>query len=92
MKKVLVMLGGTCHPFELCGEILSNFLTNTAGYEVVTTEDRGRFRKLDGFDAVVIHTLGGKLTPAQERGLLEYVKGGGGLVGNDAERQVVCAT
>jgi len=81
MKKVLVMLGGACHPFELCGEILSDFLTNTAGYEVVTTEDRGRFRKLDGFDAVVIYTQGGKLTAAQERGLLEYVKGGGGLVG-----------
>jgi len=81
MKKVLVMLGGGCHPFELCGKILSDFLTKTAGYEVETTDDRGRFRKLAGFDAVVIYTQGGKLTPAQEKGLLSYVRDGGGVVG-----------
>lgn len=81
MKKVLLMLGGQCHPFEACGKILSEYLTDTAGYEVESTEDRGRFRKLDGFDAVVIYTQGGKLTPAQEKGLLEYVKNGGGVVG-----------
>ena len=81
MKKVLVMLGGGCHPFELCGEILSDFLTKTAGYEVECTEDRGRFRKLAGFDAVVIYTQGGKLTAAQEKGLLSYVRDGGGVVG-----------
>ncbi len=81
MKKVLLMLGGKYHEFEKCGEILADFLTRTAGYEVVATTDRGRFRKLDGFDAVIIHTQGGKLTAAQERGLLDFVRKGGGLVG-----------
>jgi len=81
VKKVLLMLGGDHHEFERCGEILTAFLTDAAGYEVVATQDRGQFRKLDGFDAVVLHTQGGKLTAAQERGLLAYVKQGGGLVG-----------
>ena len=81
MKKVLLMLGGGYHPFEPCGKILSDFLTKTAGYEVVATEDRKRFTKLDGFDAVVIYTQGGKLTAAQEKGLLNFVTRGGGLVG-----------
>ena len=81
MKKVLLMLGGGYHPFKPCGKILADFLTSTAGYDVVATEDRKKFTKLDGFDAVVIYTQGGKLTPAQERGLLNFVKGGGGLVG-----------
>jgi len=81
MKKVLLLLGGEYHPFEACGRILSDFLTDTAGFEVVSTTDRGRLRKLDGFDAVVGYTQGGKLTPAQEKGLLGFVRKGGGFVG-----------
>jgi len=80
-KKVLLMLGGAWHPFQSCGRILSEYLSNTAGYDVVSTEDREQFTKLDGFDAVVIYTQGGKLTPAQEKGLLGWVKKGGGVVG-----------
>ena len=81
MKKVLLMLGGGFHPFEAAGKIMSEFFTKTAGYEVESTEDRGKFRSVKGYDAVVIYTQGGKLTPAQEKGLLDYVKGGGGVIG-----------
>ena len=80
MKKVLLMLGGGYHPFPAAGEIMTEFLTKQ-GFEVESTEDRGRFKKLKDFDAVVIYTQGGKLTPAQEKGLLGYVNDGGGVVG-----------
>ena len=56
-RKVLLMIGGGWHPFESCGKILSDYLTKDAGYEVVTTSDRGMFRKLDEFDAVGVQNL-----------------------------------
>ena len=81
MKKVLLLLGGANHPSEACGRILADFLTTTAGCEVVATADAKTLTGLGGFDAVVLYCNAGLFTPAQERGLVSFVEGGGGLVG-----------
>jgi len=80
-KKVLIMLGGLYHPYEQFGRMFSDILAERGGCEVTATEDREALTKLAGFDAVIIYTQGGKLTGAQEKGLLEFVSSGGGLVG-----------
>lgn len=89
MAKVLVMLGGGWHPFASRGDILKKYLADTAGCDVDTTDDREAFARLDGYDAVVIYTQGGELTPAQEKGLLSYVKAGGGLVRHPLRQRLV---
>jgi len=80
-KKILIMLGGKYHPFEEFGQLFSRVLAEKGGYDVTATFDREAFCKLAGFDAVIIYTQGGELTDAQEKGLLSFVSGGGGLVG-----------
>ena len=79
--KILLMLGGQFYPYDACGRILSDCLTKAVGVEVAATRDPKRFTRLAGFDAVVIYAQGGRLTPAQEKGLTSFVRGGGGLVG-----------
>jgi len=80
-KKVLLLLGGKNHPFEAFGRVLGDYLTTTAGCEVVATEDTKSLTRLGSFDAVVLYCNAGYFTPAQERGLVAFVEGGGGLVG-----------
>lgn len=82
-KKVLVLLGGGYHPFEACGEILEAFLTDTGRYAVTCTTDRNALASLpkSRYAALVIYTQGGKLTAKQEKGVVDFVEKGGGLVG-----------
>lgn len=81
MKKVLLLIGGGYHPFEIFRKIYTPFLEDDAGYEVEATEDRNVLKALDSYDAIVIYTQGGALTGEQEKGLLDFVKAGGGCVG-----------
>ncbi len=80
-KNVLMLIGGTYHPFEACAEIAKKFLAASGRYDLTITEDRNVLAgPLNKFDAVIIYTCGGKFSAAQQTGLVKYVNAGGGLV------------
>jgi len=81
VKKALLMIGGEYHPFETCGRILADFLKNYGTAECTVTSDREAFRKLNGYDVVIVYTQGGKLSKPQEKGLCDWVAAGGAFVG-----------
>ena len=80
--KTLLLSGGGYHDFPACSGILCDVMTRYEMVDVAATEDRDALRAdgLDRYDAVVIHTQGGKLTAEQEEGLVGFVRNGGGLV------------
>ncbi len=82
-KKVLVLLGGKYHPFDECGEILETFLNATGRFDVTRTTDRNALASLprSRYAALVVYAQGGQLTPKQEKGVVDFVEKGGGLVG-----------
>ena len=49
-------------------------------YSLEITHDRAALADPSSYDAVIMYTVGGELTPAQEQGLVGYVRAGGGLV------------
>lgn len=86
MKKILYIWGGPdFHSTEWAGGKLADMLAADGRYELEMTNDLDAFAKLPGGDyaAVVVHTtwLDDDLTPAREKGLLDFVKGGGGFLG-----------
>ena len=86
MKKVLYVYGGwEGHPTETGGKLLTTFLKADGRFELEMTSDLDAFASLpEGkYDAVVVYTTGfvNDLTPAREKGLLNFVRGGGGFVG-----------
>jgi scyllo-inositol 2-dehydrogenase (NADP+) len=86
MKKVLYVYGGPdFHPTERCGKILADVLKGDGRFELEMTADLDSLAKLPQSDyaAVVVNATGFKddLTPAREKGLLEFVKSGKGFVG-----------
>jgi predicted dehydrogenase/type 1 glutamine amidotransferase len=81
-KKLAILTGGLFHPWESCGAILRVLLEQNHFVIGEMTEDRDLFTRLDGYDAVVIYAnYREDLTAEQEKGLLEFVRAGGGLVG-----------
>ncbi len=80
VKKALLVIGGTFHPFEPCAEILEGYLTGAGLCETTVTDDRKKLTRLGGYDLVILYTCGGKLTPAQEKSLCAFVNDGGGLL------------
>ena len=75
------MLGGKFHSFDSCGKILGDFLKERKVCEPILTDDRNVFKNLKDYDLVIVYTQGGELTSAQEEGLCEFVKKGGGFIG-----------
>jgi len=86
MRKVLYLHGGAAfHPSDYGAKILGEMLSKDGRYALEVTTDLDALAKLPegGWDAVVIYTTGyhDELTPERERGLLRYIRAGGGLVG-----------
>jgi len=86
MRKILYFFGGaTFHPTQWAGEQLTKFLPNNGPYQVEMTSDLDVFTRLSTgeYAAVVVYATGFKddLTSPREKGLLEYVRNGGGFVG-----------
>ena len=84
-KRILYVYGGEdYHPSEEGGEILGEYLARDGRFDLETTADLDAFASLptSGFDAVAVYTTGydDELTPARERGLLDYVRSGGGFI------------
>jgi len=86
MKKVLYVHGGAdFHPSQAEGELLTALLISDGRFELDMTSDLDALTGLPGsqYAVVVINTTRGPddLTPEREKGLLTFVRGGGGLVG-----------
>ena len=79
IKKILMIIGGTAHPFGRCAAIFKAAMEETGQFAVEVTQDRSGLTDLSGYDAVVMYTVGGEMTREQEQGLCGYVRGGGGL-------------
>ena len=91
-KRILYLFGGPeFHPTEAGGKLLAGFLAANplvpggGPYELEMTSDLDVLVDLPakGYSGIVIYTTGfhDDLTPAREKGLIEFVRGGGGLVG-----------
>ncbi len=92
--KVLI-LSGSNHGFDLSAVVIQEFLKAESDMDVSLTEDAEALCCLEGYDVCVFgtgftrverHDDGSAdrvddLTPAQERGLFDFVHGGGGLAG-----------
>ena len=86
MKKILYVYGGPeFHPTEKGGALTRSLLKADGRFEIDLTSDLDAFTILPQSDyaAVVIYTTGfhDDLTPAREKGLLGFIKNGGGFVG-----------
>jgi len=86
VRKALMLVGGPWHANEKAGEVLDQVLKAAGGrWQLTVTSDLGALAALptSDYSAVIIYTTGfnDALTPARERGLLGFVRGGGGLVG-----------
>lgn len=79
MKKILMIIGGTAHPFASCAAIFKAAMEDTGQFAVDVTEDRSGLADPSGYDAVAMYTVGGAMSREQEQGLCGYVRGGGGL-------------
>lgn len=86
MKRILYIYGGPeFHPTEWAGQKLKEILERDGRFEMDMRADLDAFASLpsSGYDAVVVYTTGFKddLKQEREKGLLQFVKNGGGFVG-----------
>jgi len=86
VKKILYVYGGPeFHPTEWAGKKMLEFLSPDGRFKMDMTADLNLFASLpeNRYDAVVVYTTGFKdeLTEDREKGLLKFVKNGGGFVG-----------
>jgi uncharacterized protein len=96
MIRVLV-LSGTNHGFDQSAPIIAEAISKAPSVEVMFSDDKSVLAspRLQGF-AAIVHGIGftrrqrkedgtmanlAELAPGEEAGLLDYVRGGGGLVG-----------
>ena len=79
---MLLVTGGEQHDFTALADRLKH-LANGQGWNVTATQDRAALAQLSAgaFATVVLCAQGGELTASQERGLVDFVQGGGGFVG-----------
>jgi len=85
-RKILMLVGGPFHANEAAGEVLSGLLkAGGKGWDLTVTRDQDALAALptSGYEAVVLYTTGFRedLTAAREKGLLDFVRAGGALVG-----------
>jgi scyllo-inositol 2-dehydrogenase (NADP+) len=84
VRQVLMVVGGPWHNGEQAGEVLAKLLAERKGWKLTVTRDLDALAALPAgrFAAVVIYTTGfdHDLTAPREQGLVNFVKGGGGLL------------
>jgi len=86
MKRILYVYGGPeFHPTELAGKILGKLLKSDGRFEVEMSNNLDVFTNLPSgnYSAVVVYTTGfyNDLTPEREKGLLNFIRNGGGFIG-----------
>ena len=81
--KVLLM-GGRGHDWKGFHAVISEVLDKTGDFDVLLSADLDDLepQSIGKYDLVLFYGSGGNFTdPAQEKGLLDFVKGGGALAG-----------
>jgi type 1 glutamine amidotransferase len=81
--KVLLM-GGRGHDWKGFHGVISEVLDKTGDFDVVLSADLDDLKpeRIGKYDLVLFYGSGGNFTdPEQEKGLLDFVKGGGALAG-----------
>jgi len=80
--KILILLGGGYHDFKEGGRIIERLLREK-GIEFDVVWDKSVLKDLptSEYRAVLLYTQGGKLTEEEEKGLLEFIREGGGYAG-----------
>ena len=82
-KKVLIVWGGEMHEPRKCVELFAPWLTEQ-GFEVEISPTLDSYldaAKMKSLSLVVQAITVGKITPQQERGLLDAIRGGVGMAG-----------
>ncbi len=82
--QLLIFVGteGIYHDHVGNGQFLTTMLNDTDGINATFSQDYGVLADgLDGYDTVLFYTDVGELTTAQETGLLNYIRTGGGFFG-----------
>lgn len=86
VNQVLILDGGCCHEWEKISPLIQELLESTGAFQVTITDDREYLRpeNIRAFDQVILTTQGGVISEEQKKGLLNFVKNGGGLTVNHA--------
>lgn len=82
--RLLFFRGGGIHDWKGLSPILVEVLEKTGDFEVTLTEnlDDLKAEKIKGYDVVLFYCTGLNFTdPAQEKGLCDFVRNGGGYAG-----------
>jgi type 1 glutamine amidotransferase len=81
--KVLFEVGGRVHDSVNLPPILKKLLEDTGDYEITISDNRDLLRSenIQKYDLLMLYITRGNITPEQEKGLLEFVQNGKGLVG-----------
>ncbi|MBD3183882.1 hypothetical protein GF312_16480 [Candidatus Poribacteria bacterium] len=80
MKKILLLINGPGEPYSAFASMLKTLAEGSDQFQIQVTDNRESLTNLSGFDGVVLYILGGNFTPDQEKGIVSYVKNGGGLL------------
>ena len=81
--RAIMVTGGLYHEFTECARVLAEAFGRFGMVELTVTEDRDAMKReaLAGFDAAILFTGRGEFTADQQRGLADFVRDGGGLLG-----------
>lgn len=80
-ERLLLLTGGRYHDFAAGTAFLDSLFRTTGNFAVEATQNLGALRSLDDFDVVVMYTHGEVLPGREEQSLVDFVAGGGGLLG-----------
>lgn len=82
VKNVLLIVGGMVHAYDACAKAAKQFLEASGRYAVTIAEDFAALEAGFGrYAAVVVFTARDGMTAKQEKVLVRFVRGGGGLLG-----------
>lgn len=80
MKKVLLVTNSSTSVYGAFAEMFKPLMEGTGQFAVDVTHDRESFCNLNSYDALALYIGNGEITPQQEKGITDYVRGGGGLL------------
>lgn len=82
VKNVLMIVGGAVHSYGPCAEAARRFIEASGRYRLTVAESFSALEAGFGrYAAVLIYTARDGMTARQEKVLVRFVRGGGGLVG-----------
>jgi predicted dehydrogenase len=82
VKNVLLIVGGAAHAYDPCANSARQFIEAGGRYAVTVAEDLAALETGFGrYAAVIVFTARDGMTAKQEKVLVRFVRGGGGLVG-----------